>query len=282
MALYLGIDGGGTGCRAALADAAGAVLATAAAGPANIATDPDGALANVQTVTRAVLAQAGRDAAALAAAPVVLGLAGANLGAAARRFEARLPFPRARLVSDAVTAAAGALRGGEGIVAAIGTGSVFVRLRGGAMRQIGGHGFRLGDHGGGAVLGRSLLERALLAADGLRPMTPLLQAALDELGGVEGIIAFGLRAQPVDYARFAPRIVAGDDPAGAAIFAAAVAEAEATLAHLQAGGPALPVIFLGGLGAVYAARLAGRFEILPALGSGLDGALWLARQQGEA
>lgn len=279
MALYLGIDGGGTGCRVALADAAGRVLARAEAGPANIATNPEGAFAQVMQASRAALAQAGLAEASLAGAVAVLGLAGGNLSAAAREFAARLPFGRTRVLCDALTAAAGALRGGEGIVAALGTGSVYVRARGGVLHQIGGHGFRLGDWGGGAVLGRTLLAEALRAADGLRPATPLLAEVLADLGGVEGVIAFGLRAAPVDYARLAPRIVAADDPAAAQIFAAAVEEVAATLAHLQEGGAALPVVFLGGLGPSYAARLADRFEIIPALGSGLEGALWLARQE---
>lgn len=279
MALYLGIDGGGTGCRAALADAAGGVLGQGAAGPANIATDPDGALANVLSAARVALAQADLPEGSLPEIVAVLGLAGANLSVAQRDFAVRLPFKRVRLVCDAVTAAAGALRGEEGIVAALGTGSVFVRSRGGEMRQIGGHGFRLGDHGGGAVLGRKLLEEALRATDGLRPMTPLLAAVLQEVGGVDGVIAFGLRAQPVDYARFAPRIAAQDDPAGAEIFRAAAAQLADTLAHLQAGGATLPVVFLGGLGPAYARCLADRFEIRPARGTGLDGALWLAQQE---
>lgn len=282
--LYLGIDGGGTGCRALLAEAGGAPLGLGEGGPANIATNPETALANVLGAAKAAAAQAGLAPELLAQATAVLGLAGANLALAATDFSARLAaagaLPRARLVSDAVTAAAGALRGAEGIVAGIGTGSFYVRARAGEMVQVGGHGFRLGDQGSGAALGRALLVEALRAADGLRPLTPLLAAALGELGGIEGIIAFGLSALPADYARFAPRIVAGDDPAGEAIFAAAVAEAEATIAHLQAGGAAVPVVWLGGLGPAYATRLSHRFDTRPALGTGLDGALWLARQEG--
>lgn len=282
MTLVLGIDGGGSGCRAALAQAGGAVLGQAAAGPANIASDPEGALANILACAREACRAAGQGAEIFAeisaSAPVVLGLAGANFGQATEALRAALPFARARIVSDAVSAAAGALRGAEGIVAAMGTGSVFVRSRGGVQAQFGGHGFRLGDYGSGAVLGRALLMQALKAADGFVPMTPLLRAVLDELGGVQGIIGFGLSAAPADYARFAPRIVAGDDPAGAAIFDAAVEEIGAVIAHLQEGA-ALPVVFLGGLGAAYAARLGARFELRAPLGSGLDGALWLAAQE---
>jgi glucosamine kinase len=43
-------------------------------------------------------------------------------------------------------------------------------------------------------------------------------------------------------------------------------------------GRDLPVIFLGGLGPHYAERLAGRWQMRAPLGSGLDGALFLARR----
>ncbi|MBA3326228.1 MAG: ATPase, partial [Rhodobacteraceae bacterium] len=58
----------------------------------------------------------------------------------------------------------------------------------------------------------------------------------------------------------------------------AEADAAAAIDLLLAPGPA-PVCFLGGLGAVFAERLAGRYGALirPALGSALDGALALAR-----
>ena len=47
MALFLGIDGGGTGCRAAVCDGAGRILGEGRGGPSNIASDPDGARANM-------------------------------------------------------------------------------------------------------------------------------------------------------------------------------------------------------------------------------------------
>ena len=58
----------------------------------------------------------------------------------------------------------------------------------------------------------------------------------------------------------------------------AVAEIRAMIDRLQAGR-ALPVVFLGGLGAHYARHLDGLWPIRAPLGSGLDGALLLARQE---
>jgi len=56
---FLGVDGGGTSCRARLADAAGAVLGTGAAGPANIRLGLEAAFGAVREATRQCLAEAG-------------------------------------------------------------------------------------------------------------------------------------------------------------------------------------------------------------------------------
>lgn len=277
MTIYLGIDGGGTGCRAAAADRAGVLLGRGAAGPANIFTDPEGARANLLAAAEAALA--GRR---MEEAVAVLGVAGANVSGAAGRLGKELRFAKARVVSDALIAARGALGAGDGVAATLGTGSIYAAQRGSAVRFIGGWGFLLSDHGSGARMGRALLEAALLAHDGLAPATPLLAAVVAEAGGPEGLVAFAQGARPVDFARYAPRLlkaaVAGD--AGAeAVLAQADGEVAAALDLLLAEGPA-PVCFLGGLGPAFAARLGARYGALirPPLGSALDGALAMARE----
>lgn len=277
MTLWLGIDGGGTGCRAAVADATGRILGRGTGGPANIASDAAGAAVAILAAAQAALDAAGGGR--IGALHAVLGLAGANLSSAVGALAAALPFARTRIVSDAVTAARGALGRGDGIVAALGTGSVFAVQRDGAVRLFGGAGFVLGDEGSGAVLGRTLVSQALRAADGFRPLTPALRGLLDQHGGAAGLLAWGLGARPADFAALAPLVAAGADPATGAIIEAAAAEVASMLDRLQEGGR-LPVVFVGGLGPAYAARLAGRWDIRPALGTGLDGALALAREGG--
>ncbi len=180
-------------------------------------------------------------------------------------------------MTDAITAARGALGDRDGILAAIGTGSVFAVQRGGMIRQYGGYGFLLGDEGSGASLGRALLSRALRAHDGVVPMTPLLTQVLDDIGGTGRIVAFAFTARPADFAAFAPQVTDSTDPAALAIRAEAEGEVARMLDTLQAG-TGLPVVFLGGLGPHYARRFQSRWPILPALGTGFDGALHLAGQ----
>lgn len=278
MDLFLGVDGGGTGCRVALADGQGRVLARAEAGAANIASNPDTALANILAASRAVALQAlgAQDTASLQRIHAGLGLAGANASGAAEWLGAHLPFASTRIETDAVTAVKGALGAADGIVAAMGTGSVFAVQRGGQLRQIGGWGFWLGDEGSGAVLGRALLARALRARDGVVAMTPLLQSVLDEFASPDKLVGFSLTARPGDYATFAPRLLDSADPAAIAIMADAVAQVRASIAILQAIPP-LPVTFIGGLGPTYARQITD-WPQRHAQGSALDGALRLAME----
>lgn len=281
MTLYLGVDGGGTGCRAAVCGADGLVLGEGEGGAANVFSDAAGARASVVAAAEAALAAAGL-AGRAGEVVAVLGLAGANVGGRAARLEAALPFARARVVSDALVSARGALGAGDGVTAAMGTGSVFAAQRDGAVRTIGGWGFLLGDHGSGARLGRSLAEAALLAHDGLAPGSALLAAVIDEAGGPDALVAWGQSARPTDFARHAPRLIeaeVGGDEGAAAILRAAVAEVAAAIDLLLAQGRA-PVCFLGGLGPYYAGRLADRYDglVRPARGNALDGALALARE----
>lgn len=279
MALFLGIDGGGTGCRAAVADEAGRILGRGQGGPANIASDPDAARDNILDATQQAMNDAVGSAAVARETPLLvagLGLAGANAAGAAGRLRLGLPFERARIETDAVAAALGALAGADGIVAAMGTGSVFAVQDQGVIRCFGGWGLVLGDEGSGAWLGRAALSRALRATDGFVPMTPLLRQVLDDHGGPAGVVAFAQTARARDFAELAPAIVQSQDPAAVSLWAQATADVAFALSRLREAAP-LPVSFIGGLGPSYAAALT-QFPQVTAKGTALDGALLLARE----
>lgn len=276
--LFLGVDGGGSGCRAALADADGLILGEGRGGPANVVSDADGALASVLAAAWGAMAAAG-EGDDLGRLTAVLGLAGANVAEAAAAFRARLPFGSSRVENDVTVAVKGALGPDDGIVAAIGTGSIYGVQRRGRVRLAGGWGLILGDHGSGARIGRDLYEAALLAHDGFIPATPLLAAVLREMGSPDAIVSFARRATPADFARAAPRVIdATGDPAAARILADADAAITRALDHLESDG-AIPIVFTGGLGPTFAARIGTRYPTLlqPPRGSALDGALALAR-----
>ena len=273
MTLYLGVDGGGSGCRAMLTDAQGRVLARAEGGPANINSGPETAIRNILSVTGAVLAQADVTADQVAAG---LGLAGGNVGIRKAAVLAALPFARVRVESDGWTAARGALGLDDGVVAAFGTGSVFAVQRGGVITLTGGWGWILGDEGGGAGLGRAVLAALLRAVDGLPPgVTPLGQRLLDRLGGPHGVVGFADAAGPADLALLAPEVAAGGDALAETVLDRMQGDITAMLVHLNPDGR-LPLVYLGGLGPLWRDRLA--LPFMAPRGNALDGALMLARE----
>ena len=280
MRLFLGVDGGGTGCRAAVAAVDGPILGRGEAGPANIASDLDGALANILAATQDALVAAGLEASQLGTLRATLGLAGSNARGFRDRLLQLLPFAGAQVVSDAVASARGALGPQDGVVAALGTGSVFAVQRAGVVRQVGGWGLVLGDEGSGAWIGRAILSAAMGGHDGFSPLTPLLRDLLDDHGGPDGVVSWSLSARPVNFAALAPRVIASNDPAARDVMERATADVVRAIELLQEGS-ALPVVLLGGLAPYFTRTLAGRWSIQAPVGSALDGALWLAREADE-
>ncbi|WP_375165932.1 BadF/BadG/BcrA/BcrD ATPase family protein [Chelativorans sp.] len=275
------VDGGGTGCRAIVADAGGHMLGRAEGGPANVMTDLEGALVNIIGAVERAAQAAGLAPAALSGCKAVLALAGANVGRYGEELQRRLPFADSIVESDATAAVRGALGGHDGAAGIIGTGSVFGAQVGGAIRIIGGWGFLLGDQASGARLGRALLEEALLAFDHITPGSALTEAVLARFGNdPREIVVFGQRSRPAEFAAFAPEIFdhAGrGDAVGKKIIDDAIGWIEASLDAVMPPG-CDRVCLLGGLGAPYTPYLGERFRSLlqPARGTALDGALALA------
>ncbi|WP_319636855.1 BadF/BadG/BcrA/BcrD ATPase family protein [Brucella sp. MAB-22] len=205
MPYILAVDGGGTGCRALLADSNGGPIGRSTSGPANIGADPATALDNIMRAATLAVHDAGLDVSILNETCAVFGLAGANSLPDKDRVEQSLPFGKVKIVSDAVTALQGALGQKDGAVVILGTGSVFVKREEDAFEIIGGRGFMLSDHAGGARLGRELLEETLLALDDMTERTELADAVLARFNGdMRQIIIFSRTATAADYAAFAP------------------------------------------------------------------------------
>lgn len=265
MVFVLGIDGGGTGCRAALATASGDIIGRGKSGPANIRTDLTGARENIIDAARQAFAEAGHDAASIPQTFAVLGLAGSNVGTYAQQLETILPFAKSRVETDALIALEGAVGEGDGAMAILGTGTAYLMRRNGVTRAIGGWGFQVGDQGGGSRIGRDLLEETLLAHDGIRPASPLTREMLAVFrNNPQDVVEFTVTARPGDFGGFAPKVfehAAKDDPVAEAILQRAVAAIEASLAALDLDGKA-PLCLLGGLAPLYAPRLSERYRAM--------------------
>ncbi|WP_027161163.1 N-acetylglucosamine kinase [Mesorhizobium sp. WSM1293] len=281
MNFVLGIDGGGTSCRAALATADGTVIGRAKSGAANIRTDLTGARSNIVEAARQAFLVAGQDPELIPRTPAILGLAGANVGTYRQQLEAILPFSISRVETDAEIALEGAVGSGDGAMAILGTGTAYMARRQGKSRAIGGWGFQVGDQGSGARIGRDLLEQTLLAYDGVRAGSPLTQSMLAVFrNNPEDVVEFTTNAKPGDFGGFAPKVFEhaekGDSVANW-ILDRVVADVEASLGALDLADDA-PLCLLGGLAPLYAPRLSARYRALlkPPLDDALGGAVQMA------
>lgn len=263
MDLVLGIDGGGTSCRAAVATTAGVILGRAKSGAANIRTDLTGARSSIVRAAQLAFTEAGIDPELIDRTPALLGLAGSNVGTHRQQLEAILPFSKCAVESDALIALEGALGSGDGAIAILGTGSAYMLRRGGVARTVGGWGFLVGDQGSGARIGRDLLEETLLGYDNIRPASPLTRALLAVFrDNPRDVVEFTTTAKPGDFGGFAPMVfehAAKGDQVAEFILSRAVADIEASLGVLDLADDE-PLCLLGGLAALYAPRLSERYR----------------------
>lgn len=281
VTLFVGIDGGGTGCRVLLCDASGTQLGSGRAGSANIVSDPAAAREHVLQATQAAIGAAGLSDGIITTLSAYLGLAGANVDSAATRFETLLPFRQSHIASDAVIALHGAIGEGDGAAAIIGTGSVFIQRKAGLVTSKGGWGFVVSDLASGARLGRSLLETSLLAHEQIRPASTATRTIMERFGNnPQTLVEFAQAASPAEFGTFAPLVfeLAGQKDRNAiAIIGKAVNAIEAILQSMELARDN-PFCLLGGVGPNYAPYLSPHYRKLvrPPLASAVEGAAALA------
>ena len=247
MPLYLGLDGGGTGCRAVVADEF-AVLGHGAGGAANSrAVGVVAAWKNIDYAVDAALADAGLGGAAKPRLQACFGLAGVGRPGDREAFLKRPhPFASLRLETDVHVALVGALGGEVGAVLAAGTGSmVYAQDALGGRYRVGGWGFPVGDEGGGAWLGLGLIRAALHAADGRGAASGLTETVLGRYGGPEGLLQKLHNAGPKDFADLAPLVfeASGNDPLREQLLRSAADELAALVTALGRSFPPGAVAF---------------------------------------
>jgi glucosamine kinase len=282
--LFIGVDGGGTQCRARLQNEAGATLAEGIGGRANIRLDPGLAMRSILTACRGAIAAAGIDENVITGVHAGLGLAGAGQKHALERFAAEPhPFASICIETDAYAAWLGAFGGEDGGVIIVGTGSCGLAVVRGRETYVGGGGSVISDEGSGAAIGREALRRALWADDGRAPMTALAAALLGAFGGSrDAVVDWADRAEPSDFARFAPLVfdhARSGDELGLALVSGAAGEI-GRIGHrlLRAGAPGIAIVggLAGPLGPWLPAML--QAHLVAPRGDALDGAILMARR----
>ncbi len=279
MTVFVGVDGGGTGCRALVCDSLGNALGHSTAGPANIVSDFNNARDSIVTAVNHALTAAGLDHSQVQG--IVLGLAGANINDHATRMQSALPYRHCHVTTDANIALQGALGNSDGTVAILGTGSVIIYRQTGSIHTIGGWGAKISDHGSGAQLGRQLLELSLLSYDNVQPDSPLTEHLLMQFNrSPQAMVEFAHSATPDRFARYAPLVfefAARQDPVAVSMVTSAVTQLEQYL-HAVPAASRQPLSLLGGLAQHYIPWLASDLtrHLIPARAGAVTGAVELA------
>lgn len=117
---------------------------------------------------------------------------------------------RVEVRGDIEIALAAAFGDGPGILINAGTGSIaYARGPDGRLHRAGGHGWQLGDEGGGYWMGRRALAAAARAHDGLEESSTLLERLLVALGlqTFDDLIRWTSTATPGQVAALAPHVL---------------------------------------------------------------------------
>jgi glucosamine kinase len=214
VAIYLGIDGGGTKTTCVVA-ADNTVLGTATSSGSNV-TRLGGAR------VREALHAAVRDACAAAKVDpsriesACVGLSGAGRGEvrdAVASMMAEVIRGRVQVVSDLETALEAAFGSGSGVITIAGTGSVaYGRDASGQTARAGGWGLAISDEGSGQWVGRTAVSAVLGAKDaGEQP--PLLELILKlwNLTTLDELVRHANASPPPDFSSLFPVVLAAAD-----------------------------------------------------------------------
>ena len=282
-ALFIGVDGGGTGCRARIADAKGQSLGAGYSAPAAVRLGIERALAAVLMAARAACADAGLPADVLAQMYAVVGLAGIGRKSVLEKLKARPhPFRSVVYVNDATIACTGAHGGRYGGIVIVGTGSVALALQNGREIRVGGYGFPVSDEGSGADLGLRAIRCSLRSCDGRIAATNFTRSVMARFANDPfETVAWADSATATDYAEFAPLVMdhaESGDAIAREIVANAAREIDSLGRRLVARGVSR-VALVGGVARRMEPWLAEdvRRVLVPSEGDAVDGALILAR-----
>lgn len=180
--LYLGIDGGGSKCKAVITDADHNVLGSAISGPANPLHGYEQTINSITESAKLALVDAGLPATKLSELVAGIGLAGVNLPSLMTKMEQwQHPFEQMFLTTDLSIACLGAHNGDDGAIMITGTGSCGYSYVKQQEFFIGGHGFPHGDKGSGAWTGLQVVTKVLRSLDGLEVDSLMNQQLLNML-----------------------------------------------------------------------------------------------------
>ena len=207
MSIVLGIDGGGTNTRAAIA-VDGKIAGSGQSGSIKrLRVGAAAAEANLRGLLKDVFTQAGVNAVHAASC----GVASASMPGIPEWIAAVLHdfgAERSEVVGEEVIALDAAFKGGPGILQIAGTGTNTIgRAPDGTRESAGGWSSRLGDEGSGYWIGLHAIRRALNAHDRDEP-TAILRTVSEiwQTPTMDDLINFGDSTPGPDFAALSPAI----------------------------------------------------------------------------
>lgn len=281
---FLGLDGGGSLCRARLTDQNGTTIGEAESGSCNIRLGTKTAWASINTAIDLCLRKAGLDEAKdRQNIRAVFGLAGFAQTDDPALLSHTHGLGSLTVTSDAHIACTGAFGETDGAILILGTGSAGYGRVNGREVSVGGWGFEVSDHGSGSWIGRKAVEYALLALDGLWEKTPLTGMIMESFNhDPKAVVSWTSTARPKNYASLAPTVFDAEqrhDTTARMIIDAAARDTSAMIQRLvELGAPS--VCLSGGISSrlePFLTPQAKSFLHIP-LADPLAGAILLARR----
>lgn len=283
--LYLGIDAGGSTCRAQLEDQKGVILGRGKAGPANLRLGIATAMQAIKDAFGQTLKEANLTDISPSEISAAVGIAGISNVKIFDEFKAQPFFSmlhRIVFASDAEIANHGAHAGKDGGTVIVGTGSIGIAKLGRTIHTIGGYGFPISDLGSGANIGLSAVQNMLRARDGLITSCALTDAIFNIFDNDPlNAIAAQDSMTAGDYAKFAPIVVSHAQKGD--VIATHILQQSAT--HIEQMIRAIDqlnvprIALTGGLGTIMMQWLDPSVKVLLSepLGDALQGAIKLAK-----
>jgi N-acetylglucosamine kinase-like BadF-type ATPase len=237
VAIFLGIDGGGSKTMCAVGDDASKLATATAEGCNVIRSGEEHARAALHSAIRQACAAAGIQTSQVQR--TCLGVAGASRSGIAdliRRMVAEIVAGEIAVVGDMVVALEAAFPGAPGVVVIAGTGSIaFGRNERGVTARAGGWGYAISDEGSAHWIGREAVSAAMRAHDA-GESTPLVSLVMNtwHLGTRDDVARTANTSPPPDFAGLFPGVLAASDSGdamGRRILVRAGAEL-AALAHI--------------------------------------------------
>jgi glucosamine kinase len=257
VAIYLGIDGGGTKTTCVAADEH-SILGSATSGGSNITRLGEARVReSLQAAMREACAVARIDPEQVKSTCVGLSGAGrSEVRDAVARMMAEIVRGHLQVVSDLETTLEAAFSGGHGVIVIGGTGSIaYGRDANGRTARAGGWGLAISDEGSGEWIGRAAVSAVLSVKDAGED-APLLGEILKlwKLSTLDELVRHANASPPPDFASLFPLVLqaaeAGQGPALKVLRAAGTALAglvNNVIGRLFADSRDVPVAMSGGV-----------------------------------